>query len=143
MAGRRRPVLLLPQGSPVRRAGRHRLVLRPQGPAAQATAHRYLGAAFIRLRRYPDAQAQLALALELYQSLGDQLGQARSHLQLALISWQQGDLGDAYHAARNLCGARDSWEQALAIFEYLHHVRAHQVRRKLRVIRPQPGHSIT
>ena len=36
LAGRRRPVLLLPQGGPVRRAGRHRLVLRPQGPARAA-----------------------------------------------------------------------------------------------------------
>ena len=32
LAGRGRPVLLLPQGGPVRRAGRHRLVLGPQGP---------------------------------------------------------------------------------------------------------------
>ena len=36
LAGRRRPVLLLPQGGPVRRAGHHRLVLGPQGPARAA-----------------------------------------------------------------------------------------------------------
>ena len=36
LAGRRGPVLLLPQGGPVRRAGHHRLVLRPQGPARAA-----------------------------------------------------------------------------------------------------------
>ena len=36
LAGRRRPVLLLPPGGPVRRAGRHRLVLGPQGPARAA-----------------------------------------------------------------------------------------------------------
>ena len=33
LAGRQRPVLLLPPGGPVRRAGRHRVVLGPQGPA--------------------------------------------------------------------------------------------------------------
>ncbi len=33
LAGRGGPVLLLPQGGPVRRAGHHRLVFGPQGPA--------------------------------------------------------------------------------------------------------------
>ena len=45
LAGRRRPVLLLPQGGPVRRAGRHRLVLRPQGPARAAVPAGAAGAA--------------------------------------------------------------------------------------------------
>ena len=36
LAGRGRPVLLLPQGGPVRRAGCHRVLLRPQGPAREA-----------------------------------------------------------------------------------------------------------
>ena len=36
LAGRRRPVLLLPQGGPVRRAGRHRLFLRLQALARAA-----------------------------------------------------------------------------------------------------------
>ena len=36
LARRRRPVLLLPQGGPVRRAGHHRLVFGPQGPARAA-----------------------------------------------------------------------------------------------------------
>ena len=45
LAGRRRPVLLLPQGGPVRRAGRHRLVLRPQGPARAAVPAGPAGAA--------------------------------------------------------------------------------------------------
>ena len=36
LAGRQGPVLLLPPGGPVRRAGHHRLLLRPQGPAREA-----------------------------------------------------------------------------------------------------------
>ena len=45
LAGRGRPVLLLPQGGPVRRAGRHRLLLRPQGPARAAVPAGTAGAA--------------------------------------------------------------------------------------------------
>jgi len=45
LAGRRRPVLLLPQGGPVRRAGRHRLVFGPQGPARAAVPAGARGAA--------------------------------------------------------------------------------------------------
>ena len=45
LAGRGGPVLLLPQGGPVRRAGRHRLLLRPQGPARAAVPAGTAGAA--------------------------------------------------------------------------------------------------
>jgi hypothetical protein len=45
LAGRGGPVLLLPQGGPVRRAGRHRLVVRPQGPARAAVPAGAAGAA--------------------------------------------------------------------------------------------------
>ena len=45
LAGRGRPVLLLPQGGPVRRAGHHRLVLGPQGPARAAVPAGTAGAA--------------------------------------------------------------------------------------------------
>ena len=52
LAGRRRPVLLLPQGGPVRRAGRHRLVFGPQGPARAAVPAGARGAAlFVRTHR--------------------------------------------------------------------------------------------
>jgi DNA-binding SARP family transcriptional activator/transcriptional regulator with XRE-family HTH domain len=213
---------------------------RTEDPAAQAAAHRYLGAAFSRLHRYQDAREQLALALDQYGRLGDQLGQARAYYQLALISYRQGDdrtavvhgrrsrrlargwpadeahalngtgwfharlgnlrlaeaycdralimhrqvgseigealtlqilgclrlrtgdhpqaiallgqavtacrgagylyhhadmlddLGDAYHAAGDLSAARDSWLQALDIFENLRHARTRQVSLKLR-----------
>ena len=45
LAGRGGPVLLLPPGGPVRRAGRHRLVLGPQGPARAAVPAGTAGAA--------------------------------------------------------------------------------------------------
>ena len=52
LAGRGGPVLLLPQGGPVRRAGRHRLVLGPQGPARAAVPAGPAGAAlFVGTRR--------------------------------------------------------------------------------------------
>ena len=49
LAGRGRPVLLLPPGGPVRRAGHHRLLLRPQGPARAAVPAGAAGAALGRL----------------------------------------------------------------------------------------------
>ena len=49
LAGRGRPVLLLPQGGPVRRAGCHGLVLGPQGPARAAVPAGTAGAALGRL----------------------------------------------------------------------------------------------
>jgi transposase len=45
LAGRGGPVLLLPPGGPVRRAGHHRLLLRPQGPARAPVPARTAGAA--------------------------------------------------------------------------------------------------
>ena len=54
LAGRRGPVLLRPQGGPVRRAGRHRLVLRPQGPARAPVPAGTGGAALVRLRGRQD-----------------------------------------------------------------------------------------
>jgi len=45
LAGRRGPVLLRPPGGPVRRAGRHRVVFGPQGPARAAVPAGPAGAA--------------------------------------------------------------------------------------------------
>ena len=59
LAGRGRPVLLLPQGGPVRRAGRHRLLLRPQGPARAAVPARTAGAALGGLRGRQDPRPVL------------------------------------------------------------------------------------
>ena len=59
LAGRERPVLLLPPGGPVRRAGRHRLLLRPQGPARAAVPARTAGAALGGLRGRQDPRPVL------------------------------------------------------------------------------------
>jgi hypothetical protein len=53
-AGRGRPVLLRPPGGPVRRAGRHRLLLRPQGPARAAVPAGTARAALGGVRGRPD-----------------------------------------------------------------------------------------
>ena len=59
LAGRGRPVLLLPPGGPVRRAGRHRLVLGPQGPARAAVPAGTAGAALGGLRGRQDPRPVL------------------------------------------------------------------------------------
>ena len=59
LAGRRRPVLLLPPGGPVRRAGRHRLVLRPQGLARAAVPAGTAGAALGGLQGRQDPRPRL------------------------------------------------------------------------------------
>ena len=60
LAGRERPVLLLPPGGPVRRAGCHRLVLGPQGPARAAVPAGTAGAALGRLRGRQDPRPCLS-----------------------------------------------------------------------------------
>src|SRR5271169_3314308 len=59
LAGRERPVLLLPQGGPVRRAGRHRLVPGPQRPARAAVPAGTAGAALGGLRGRQDPRPVL------------------------------------------------------------------------------------
>src|SRR6266700_3160113 len=59
LAGRGGPVLLLPPGGPVRRAGHHRPLLRPQGPARAAVPARAAGAALGRLRGRQDPRPVL------------------------------------------------------------------------------------
>jgi tetratricopeptide (TPR) repeat protein len=61
----------------------------------QATAHRHLAAAQMGLGLNEDAQAELAAALELYRSLGDQQGEGRIHFQMARICCRRDD----YHGA--------------------------------------------
>ena len=59
LAGRGGPVLLRPQGGPVRRAGHHRLVLRPQGPARAPVPAGTRSAALVRLRGRQDPRPRL------------------------------------------------------------------------------------
>src|SRR5689334_21359800 len=59
LAGRQGPVLLLPPGSPVRRAGRHRVVLGPQGAAREAVPAGTPDAALGPLRGRQDPRPHL------------------------------------------------------------------------------------
>jgi tetratricopeptide (TPR) repeat protein/DNA-binding XRE family transcriptional regulator len=59
-------------------------------PHGQAWSLRELGRVYIRLGRYPDAQATLQRALEVDERLGDLIGQARSYTNLGIVSSAQG-----------------------------------------------------
>jgi tetratricopeptide (TPR) repeat protein/transcriptional regulator with XRE-family HTH domain len=59
--------------------------------AAQAVAHRCLGAALIRLGRYAEAAVHLDLALDLYQRVDDPHGECRVLFQQAVMFGLQGD----------------------------------------------------
>jgi len=73
----------------------HRISLRAAQRANDVTgqicAHRGLAAANVRLRLYDDAHAQLLAALDLLQSIGDALGQARIRGTRCWVFDQQGD----------------------------------------------------
>ena len=71
LAGRGGPVLLLPQGGPVRRAGHHRLLLRPQGPARAAVPAGTAGAALGRLRGRQDPRPTSAPDHRYYAAVKD------------------------------------------------------------------------
>ncbi|ROT29411.1 BTAD domain-containing putative transcriptional regulator [Micromonospora sp. HM5-17] len=59
--------------------------------AAQAHAHRMLGAAYVRLGRHADARAEYRRALELFDALGDIVGEAFTHRALGWLAERQGD----------------------------------------------------
>ncbi|MFD2420352.1 AfsR/SARP family transcriptional regulator [Amycolatopsis pigmentata] len=63
---------------------------RADDPHGLASSLRELGRAYIRLGRYPDAQASLHRALDLDERLGDLIGQARSYNNLGIVSYAQG-----------------------------------------------------
>jgi tetratricopeptide (TPR) repeat protein len=67
--------------------------------AAQALTHRNLGAAFIQLGSFEDAQAHLRQALNLYRRANDPAGQAACHLNIARILEQYGGHRQAWHHA--------------------------------------------
>jgi DNA-binding SARP family transcriptional activator/tetratricopeptide (TPR) repeat protein len=71
--------------------------------AAQASAHRSLGDALIRLGSCDDARGHLQHALELYGSLGDDAGEASCHCGMTRLSESEGDhIRSLYHARRAL-----------------------------------------
>ncbi|MCO1577229.1 tetratricopeptide repeat protein [Crossiella sp. SN42] len=59
--------------------------------AAQAVAHRLLGHAFLRLRRYAESIKHAEAAGERYRELGDPAGQAYVHRTLAWVHQEQQD----------------------------------------------------
>lgn len=74
---------------------------------AEAHAHRALGRAYIRLRRYDDAATHLRHALDLLSALGDRVGQARVHLNLTFMFGESNRFPAALEHAR----------QAVALYE--------------------------
>ena len=66
----------------------------------QARMHRGLGRAYTELRRPEDARAHLQQALNLFGQLGDDVGIARAHLNLAW-SFERQDPGEAVRQARH------------------------------------------
>jgi tetratricopeptide (TPR) repeat protein len=68
--------------------------------AGQATAHRGLGAALVRLGRYAEAAVHLDLALDLYRRLGDLPGECRAIFQQAVMFGLQDDYRRALSCGR-------------------------------------------
>ena len=74
---------LLPQGGPVRRAGRHRLLLRPQGPARAAVPAGTAGAALGGLRGRQDPRPVLGPDHRYYAQVKDRCNGKRAALSEA------------------------------------------------------------
>jgi DNA-binding SARP family transcriptional activator len=68
--------------------------------AEQASSHRNLGISCARLGSYPDADAHLHRALDLYRQLGDYAGQGATHYNLATTLERQGCYREALDHAR-------------------------------------------
>jgi tetratricopeptide (TPR) repeat protein len=79
----------------------HRLANLP----AQAFAHRSIAHAYTRLGRFDDAHIYLQRALDLYRRAGDQVGQARAHLNIAMLRERQAD-----HDLGNRGGQAATWD---------------------------------
>ena len=75
--------------------------------AAQALSGRLLANACINLRDHDQARGHCASSLTLYQRLGNRLGEAKIHRNLAVLARQQGRFADALGHA----------EQALRLFK--------------------------
>lgn len=127
-----------------------------------------LGSAYLSLRRLGDAVDCYQRALDVLVGVGDQLGQADTldslgtayrvmgdngtaveyHLRAVLMSRELGDrtgeangldnLGLALAGEGSGALARDSWEQALALFEEIDPIRARQMRARLANVHVAP-----
>jgi tetratricopeptide (TPR) repeat protein len=87
----------------------------------QAVALDTLSRACGGLNEHDQAITYCLQAIDLYQTTGNKYFQAQTLARL----------GDVYHAVSDLTAARDTWQQALAIFDELGHSDADTVRAKL------------
>jgi len=89
-----------------------------------------VGYVLFHLGRFDEAITHIRTALRTIE------GMAGGYYQTTMLV----HLGDVYHAAGDADQARQTWEQALAILEHLHHSDADQVRARLRGHGPEvPG----
>jgi pentatricopeptide repeat protein len=121
-----------------------------------------IGWLYAQLGDYPRALAHCRPGLDAYHDLGDRNGEAATWDSLGYVHHHRGEyalaatcylhalelsrdvgrrlndavildhLGDAREAAGDNRGARESWRQALAILDDLHHPEAMRLRRKVR-----------
>jgi DNA-binding SARP family transcriptional activator/DNA-binding XRE family transcriptional regulator len=92
---------------------------RTADPSAQAVNHRNLARAYIRLSRFHDAHTQLRHALDLYEQIGDRIGQAHVTHKLSVICGRLRRYADALDHARHAFDqylvAGHTWGQANAL----------------------------
>ncbi|MFD2764335.1 AfsR/SARP family transcriptional regulator [Micromonospora eburnea] len=81
--------------------------------AAEAEAHRTLGGAYVRLRRFDAARKHYRQALELFARLDDLVGQGFTNRSLGWLCEQRGDIGEALRHD----------QRALELFQHAGHER--------------------
>jgi tetratricopeptide (TPR) repeat protein len=88
-------------------------------PSARVVAQRLVGRAYTQLSRFDDAHSQLSSALSLYRQVGDQIGQAITHIRLGELCAQHGDhaqsLSECRQALELFRAAGDLGGEALAL----------------------------
>jgi len=87
--------------------------------AGQATACRGLGLAYRGLKQFDDARTHYLLALDLFRELGNHIGQAQTHVNLAWMAGAQGRHGEGLDHSRlslrhyQAAGSREGQASAL------------------------------
>ena len=104
-----------------------RLLRQISSAPLQATIWDSLGGINHQLGHYNQAVRCYLRAVELFGEDGDRYSRARTFSHL----------GDTHHAFAQTAAARDSWQQALASFDDLHHPDAASLRSKLADLRPR------
>jgi tetratricopeptide (TPR) repeat protein len=95
-------------------------------PAGRAVAHRGVATAYVRLRRYDDAETHFRLALDLFRTAGDAAGEVDVHFDLCAVSEGRGQIRQALGHAREAvdryraAGNRRGAAQALNALGWYH-----------------------